>query len=125
MTYESRFERFNAACSAGKEREAEFLRAGTLSMGDRPELYFFRVSGESGEVVVGISGSALKMFEHGWRCLSREEKIDIAGLILKQKIEADLALDSENLFIRDAQLAELAGVLGIRLGGKHETLGPG
>ena len=38
------------------------------------------MSGE--EVVVGISGNALKRFEGTGRRLSREEKIDIAGLLL-------------------------------------------
>ena len=57
-----------------------------MTVGDRPELYFFAVSGE--EVVVAISGSALKKFEETRRRLSREEKIDIAGLMLKRAMEA-------------------------------------
>ncbi len=56
---------------------------------------------------MGISGSALKNFERSRR-LSREEKIDIAGLMLRRQLEAGLALDSQNLFIRDEVLAELA-----------------
>jgi hypothetical protein len=113
MNYEPRFERFAVTCPEGERRTAEFLRAGTLSMGDRPELYFFRLAGEAEDIAVGISGSALKNFEQGWRCLSREEKIDVAGLMLKRQLEAGLTLDSQTLFVRDAQLAELAGELGI------------
>ncbi len=121
MNYEPSFERFDAVC-AGEQRAVEFLRAGTLSAGDWPELYFFRVAGENDQIAVGLSGSALKNFERGRRCLSREEKIDIAGLMLKRQLEAGLTLDSQNLFVRDAQLAELAaslGILGLRA---HETL---
>ena len=70
------------------------------------------VAGE--EVVVGISGSALKRFEQGRR-LSREEKIDLAGLWLKRRIEAGVALDSQNLFLRDEELAEMAGDLSIQV----------
>jgi hypothetical protein len=114
MSYESRFERFAAAGPLGEERAVEFLRAGTLSVGDRPELYFFRVTGENEDIAVGISGGALENFERGRRCLNREEKVDVAGLMLKRQLEAGLALHSQNLFIRDAQLAELAGILGIQ-----------
>src|SRR5579862_2804511 len=104
MNYESRFERFEAAGPDGEIRAVEFRRAGFLTAGDRPELYFFRVAG--GEVVVGISGSALQRFEHGRRRLSREEKIDIAGLWLKQQIVAGTAWDSDKLLVRHRELAE-------------------
>ena len=108
MNYEPRFERFEAAGSGGRVVAAEFRKAGFLTMGDRPELYFFSVDGE--EIVVGISGSALKRFEQARR-LSREEKIDLAGLWLKQQIEAGAKLDSQNLLLRDEQLAQMAGEL--------------
>ena len=110
MSYESRFERFEAAGPDGELRAVEFRRAGFLTVGDRPELYFFRVAGD--EVVVGISGSALEAFEQGRRRLSREEKIDVAGLWLKRQIIAGAACDSQHLFVRDKELAELAGELG-------------
>jgi hypothetical protein len=110
MNYESRFERFEAAGPDGEQRAVEFRRAGFLTVGDRPELYFFRVAGD--EIVVGISGSALQEFEQGRRRLSREEKIDVAGLWLKRQIMAGAACDSHNLFVRDRELAELAGELG-------------
>jgi hypothetical protein len=111
MKYESRFERFECWGPDGTHRVAEFVRAGFLTAGDNPELYFFRVAG--GEVVVGISGSALRSFEEGRRSLSREEKIDLAGLWLKRRIEAGTVLDSKNLFLRDEELARMAGDLGI------------
>src|SRR5580693_6235555 len=110
MSYESRFERFEAAGPDGVQRAVEFKRAGTLTAGDRPELYFFRVAGD--EIVVGISGSALQKFEQGRRRLSREEKIDVAGLWLRRQIVAGTHCDSHNLFVRDRELAELAGELG-------------
>jgi len=111
MSYESRFERFEAVGPDGEQRAVEFRRAGFLTAGDRPELYFFRVAGE--EIVVGLSGSALQRFEQGRRRLSREEKIDVAGLWLKRQIAAGASCDSSNLFVRDEQLAELAGELGV------------
>ena len=111
MSYESRFERFEALGPDGEQRAVEFRRAGFLTAGDRPELYFFRVAGE--EIVVGISGSALQRFEQGRRRLSREEKIDVAGLWLKRQILAGAPCDSSNLFLRDVQLAELASELGV------------
>jgi hypothetical protein len=110
VTYEPSWERFEARAPDGKPLRVEFIRAGFLTAGDQPELYFFRVAGE--QVVVGISGSALRRFEEGRR-LSREEKTDLAGLMLKRQIEAGAALDSQNLFLRDGDLAKLAGELGI------------
>ena len=120
MKYEPLWERFEAIAPQGTPFAVCFLRAGFLTVGDRPELYFFRVtlaadaSGSAPEeVVVGISGDSLKRFEKSRRSLSREEKIDLAGLLLKKNIEAGKALDSKNLFIRDDELAGLAGELGI------------
>jgi hypothetical protein len=112
MKYEPRFERFEVIGPEGRQLAVEFRRAGFLTSGDTPELYFFRVAGE--EAVIGISGSALKRFEQGRRRLSREEKIDLAGLWLKRQIEAGVALDSQNLFLRDEELAGMAGDLSIQ-----------
>src|ERR1700676_3434241 len=110
MMYQPRFERFEVRGQDGRESIAEFLRAGTLTAGDRPELYFFRMAGE--ELAVGISGSALERFQRDRR-LSREEKIDIAGLMLRRQFESGADLDSQNLFIRDEGLGDLAAELGI------------
>ena len=109
MTYEPRWERFEAKAPDGRLLPVEFLRVGFLTAGDQPELYFFRVAGE--QIVVGISGTALRRFERSRR-LSREEKMDLAGRMLKRQIEAGKALDSQNLFLRDEELAEMAGELG-------------
>jgi hypothetical protein len=120
MRYEPLWERFEATAPDGKRRIATFVRAGFLTLGDRPELYFFRVTRAADapesapeDVAVGLSGDALKKFENERRSLSREEKIDLAGLLLKKNIEAGKTLDSKNLFIRDDELAALAGELGI------------
>jgi hypothetical protein len=120
MKYEPLWERFEAIAPDGTPSKVQFLRAGFLTLADRPELYFFRVShgadappNAAEEVVAGISGDSLARFERPRRRLSREEKIDLVGLLLKRNIEAGKALDSNNLFIRDEALAELAGELGI------------
>lgn len=112
MQYEPRFERFEVKGPGGRDFAVEFRKAGFLTVGDRPELYFFHVAGD--EVVVGISGSALKRFERARR-LAREEKIDLAGLWLKRQIEAGVKLDSQNLFLRDEELAGMAGDLSIEV----------
>src|SRR5579884_3964455 len=111
MRYEPLFERFEAAVPDGRRLSAQFVRAGFLTLGDRPELYFFRITlvGHQPEpaaratedVAVGISGDALQRFTRERRSLSREEKIDLTALMLKKNIEAGKSLDSNNLFIRD------------------------
>lgn len=110
MNYESHFERFEAAGPDGATLAVEFRRAGVLTAGDRPELYFFRVAGE--EVVVGISGSALESFQKSGPRLSREQKVDVAGLWLKRQLVAGAPRDSNSLFVRGRELAELAAELG-------------
>ena len=107
MTYEPVYERFEVRGPDGDLREVQFVRAGFLTQGDRPELFFFRVNGE--ETVVGISGLSLARFERGRSRLSREQKIDFTGLWLKRQIEAGLHLDSRSLYIQDDELANLAG----------------
>ncbi len=110
MAHEPLYERFEAVGPDGQRRSVDFKKAGFLTLGDQPEIYFFSVAGE--EVIVGISGGTLRRFQRGRRYLSREEKIDLAGLLLKRKIEAGAALVSENLLIRDEELAGLASDLG-------------
>jgi len=109
MTYEPIYERFEVVGPEGSLLEVNFVRAGTLTQGDRPELFFFRVNGE--ETVVGISGMSLARFERGRSRLSREQKIDVTGRWLKRQIEAGLHLDSRSLYIQDDELANLAGEL--------------
>ena len=120
MTSEPIYERFEVVGPDGNRREVRFVRAGFLAQGDRPELFFFRVTGvdrtcsppERGEeAVVGISGSSLARFERGRSCLSREQKIDVTGRWLKRQIEAGAVLDSRSLYIQDDELANLASEL--------------
>lgn len=120
MKREPLWERFEVIAPDGTRCTVQFLRAGFLTLGDRPELFFFRVTRVAGasqkpdeDVAVGISGDALKKFQNERRSLSREEKIDITGLLLKKNLEAGKTLDSTNLFIRERELAALAGELGI------------
>jgi len=109
MTYEPIYERFEVVGPGGNSHDVHFVRAGFLTQGDRPELFFFRVNGE--ETVVGISGSSLARFERGRSRLSREQKIDVTGKWLKRRIEAGLILDSKSLYIQDDELANLASEL--------------
>ena len=109
MTYEPIYERFEVVGPDGNRLEIIFVRAGFLTQGDRPELFFFRVNGE--ETVVGISGLSPARFERGRRRLSREQKIDVTGRWLKRQIEAGLHLDSRSLYIQDDELANLASEL--------------
>jgi|SRR5580692_3405426 hypothetical protein len=120
MTYEPVYERFEVVGPDGNRLEVQFVRAGFLAQGDRPELFFFRVTGagcncsppeRKEEIVVGISGSSLARFERGRSSLSREQKIDVTGRWLKRQIEAGATLDSRNLYIQDDELANLASEL--------------
>src|ERR1700691_6311007 len=111
MTYEPVHERFEVVGPDGNRLEINFVRAGFLTQGDRPELFFFRVNGE--ETVVGVSGLSLARFERGRSRLSREQKIDITGHLLKRQVEAGLHLDSRSLYIQDDELANLASELDI------------
>lgn len=95
----------------GRSHAVEFVKGGFLAAGDQPELFFFRVDGE--QAIVGISGESLQQFQRRRRYLSREEKIDIAGLHLQRQVEAGQPLDSEHLYLRDRQLEALTAELGL------------
>jgi hypothetical protein len=109
MSYEPIYERFEVVGPKGDRLEVTFVRAGFLTQGDRPELFFFRVNGE--ETVVGISGASLARFERGRSRLSREQKIDVTGRWLMRQMEAGSLLDSRSLYIQDDELANLASEL--------------
>ena len=109
MTYEPVYERFEVVGPDGNRLDINFVRAGVLTQGDRPELFFFRVNGE--ETVVGISGLSLSRFERGRSRLSREQKIDVTGRWLERQVGAGSYLDSRSLYIQDDELANLAGEL--------------
>lgn len=111
MVYESRYEKFVAVAPGGQARSISFEKAGRLAAGDQPELYFFNVAGNS--VVVGISGAALERWQRSTRYLSREEKIDVAGLCVKQQVESGQPVDSEHLYIREPELDSLLRALGL------------
>ena len=105
MTYQSALESYRVVDPQGRSHAVEFQKAGFLTTGDQPELYFFLVDGE--EVVVGVSGEALRALQQGRRYLTREQKIDVAGLHLKRRLEAGKTLVPENLYVR----SELGGLL--------------
>ncbi len=111
MVHAPGFERFEAIEPSGRRRTVEFQKAGMLSVGDRPELFFFLVDGR--EAVVGISGEALRSVQRARRYLTREEKMDITGSWLRAVIEEGRPLDSENLFLRQADLERKIAALGL------------
>ena len=113
MPYEPVYERFETVRQDGNRVSVEFLKSGFLAAGDQPELYFFRVGDE--DAIVGISGEGLVVFQRKHRYLSREEKIDIAGLFLKRRIEAGLPLTSQHLGIREPELEQFARQLALAL----------
>jgi hypothetical protein len=110
--YEAVYEKFAVAGPDGQLRAVEFRKAGFLAAGDQPEVYFFTVNGQS--AVVGIAGGPLTAWQRARRYLSREEKIDVAGLWLRQRIAAGQELTSDNLFIREPELDLLTSALGIK-----------
>jgi hypothetical protein len=111
VAYESVLEKFEAMGQDGIARAVAFKKAGVLSSGDRPELYFFDL--DARPVIVCVSGGALAGWQNANRYLSREEKIDVAGLFLKRKIEAGTELVPEDLRIERGKLESLLRELGI------------
>ena len=111
MAYESEFENFEAIGADAAPRKVEFRKAGTLASGDRPELYFFAVNGR--QVVVCLAGEGLEGWQRAHRYLSREEKVDVAGLFLKKQIESRAELNAEDLRIERSELESLLRSLGI------------
>ena len=110
MTREPAYQRFEVLSPQGRTVQVEFKKAGFLTAGDQPELFFFRL--DSREVIICISGEALWNWQHFRRHLSREEKIDVTGLFLKQRMMAGMALVPENLFLGPAELERLLRELG-------------
>jgi len=112
VEYESRYEVFEATGQDGATRRVAFQKAGILAAGNQPELYFFEVNARL--VVVGVSGEALASWQRSKRFLSREEKIDMAGLFVKHCMEQSREPVAEKLFIGPAELESLLAALGIR-----------
>ncbi|HEY4739883.1 MAG TPA: hypothetical protein VIH76_04730 [Candidatus Acidoferrales bacterium] len=111
MAYESVFETFEATGQDGHARKFSFKKAGFLAGGDQPELYFFE--GGAQPIVVCVSGEALAGWQRANRYLSREEKIDVAGLFLKNRIEEGGQVTAESLRINRLELECLLRKLGI------------
>ena len=109
MAYESLYEKFGVTDGRGQARSVAFKKAGRLAVGDEPELYFFDVDGQS--VVVGVSGKALERWQRSHRYLSREEKIDMAGLWLKRGIVAAGSELTGHLYLADSELEEMIETL--------------
>ena len=112
MNYESVLEKFEALGKDGVARAVAFKKAGVLASNDQPELYFFEV--DTRQVMVCVAGEALAGWQNANRFLSREEKIDVAGLFLKRKIETEAELVPGDLRIERGELESLLGALGIR-----------
>ncbi|MFZ0037397.1 MAG: hypothetical protein WAK91_08255 [Candidatus Acidiferrales bacterium] len=111
MAYESAFETFEATGPDGQAKKYSFKKAGFLAAGDQPELYFFE--GSARPIVICVSGEALMAWQRAHRYLSREEKIDVAGLFLKKRIELSGELTAENLRVDGSALEFLLQSLGI------------
>lgn len=97
----------------GRARKVAFKKAGSLVAEGQPELYFFEVDAQP--VIVGVSGVALTDWQRSRRYLSREEKIDVVGLWLKQRLTTGVELTPENLYLQEADLEEMARELGLML----------
>ena len=110
MTREPVYQHFEVLSPQGRTVRVDFKKAGFLTAGDQPELFFFRL--DASEVIICISGEALWNWQKTYRYLSREEKIDVTGLFLKQRITAGTALVPENLFLGPAELERLLRELG-------------
>jgi hypothetical protein len=111
VAYESVLEKFEVMGQDGIARAVAFKKAGVLSSGDRPELYFFDL--DARPVIVCVSGGALAGWQGENRYLSREMKIDVAGLFLKRRIEAGTELVPEDLRIERGEFESLVRQLGI------------
>jgi hypothetical protein len=111
VSYESLYEKFRVVGPEGRASEAVFKKAGFLAAGDHPELYFFELDAQ--RVVVQVSGTALTNWQRSCRYLTREEKIDVAGLWLKQRVASGTELSPENLYLQEAQLDEMVRALGL------------
>lgn len=110
--YQPQYERFEIGSSETGPRTVRFVRAVVFPAGDRMELFIFSDGQET--LVVGVSGSGLDaVIRELRRHPSREEKVDLAGLFLKEKIEAGRPMVPEELTMRAGELGETARKLGL------------
>lgn len=112
--YEPAYEKFEAARPGGKPRSVRFVKAGLLAGANPTELYFFESEGD--RWIVAISSGALRARQSTMRYLSREEKIDIAAVYLKKRLEGESAPAAESLMIGEEELAESIELLGLGKG---------
>jgi hypothetical protein len=112
--YEPAYEQFEATRPGGTLRRVHFVKAGLLAAAEPTELYFFDAEGE--RWIVAISGGALRARQRTLRYLSREEKIDIAAVYLKKRLERESAPAAESLMIGEEELAECIDWLGVGKG---------
>jgi hypothetical protein len=112
--YEPAYEEFEAARPEEQPRRVKFVKAGLLAGAEPTELYFFDAEGE--RLIVAVSSGALRAWQVAARYLSREEKIDIAGLYLKRRLEAESAPAAESLMLGEEELVECIHMLGIDKG---------
>ncbi len=112
MAYESIYENFEVARAGGNPLRVIFKKAGVLAGVDQPELYFFEVDGE--RAIVAVESGALGQWQKMNHYLSREEKIDVAGLFLKRALESESVSTTKlNLLVGEAELEEMVASLGL------------
>jgi hypothetical protein len=112
--YEPAYEQFDLPRPGGTPRRVKFVKAGVLAGAEPTELYFF--NGEGERWIVALSSAALGAWQAEARYLSREEKIDVAALYLKGRLEREDAPAAESLMIGEKELAECMQALGIKAG---------
>lgn len=112
MAYESIYETFEVAHAGGNSLRVVFKKAGVLAGVDQPELYFFEVNGE--RAIVAVESGALGKWQKANRYLSREEKIDVAGMFLKRVLESiEVSAADLKLMVAEAELEEMVASLGL------------
>ena len=110
MAYESIYEDFEVARGSREPVRVVFKKAGVLAGVDQPELYFFEVDDE--RAIVAVESGALGEWQKANRYLSREEKIDVAGLFLKRAIESsEVEAKDLKLMVAEAELEEMVASL--------------
>jgi len=110
--YRPQYEQFEIRVAGAGPGTVRFVRAVVFPAGDRMELFLFSDGKET--LVVGVSGSGLdELIREMHRHPGREEKIDLAGLFLKERIEAGRPMAPEALTMRAGELRETARKLGL------------
>jgi hypothetical protein len=116
VAYESIYEDFEAVRADGIRIRVVFKKAGFLAGENQPELYFFEAGDKP--ALVAIESGALGKWQKGNRYFTREEKIDVAGLLLKRAVESGMEGGGKELTLMmgEAELEEMAAALELRMG---------